>query len=91
MISFSKTPNQSGFSIVPKISFLETVCRGLKKSKTPWVATPTAELKANILGFAVNNIAIAPQPCVYSPVEFKSYFALSVATTITFFVGFNLR
>jgi hypothetical protein len=35
-------------------------------------------------GFAVMSIASAPAPCVYSPVEFKSYFAKSVVTTMAF-------
>ena len=35
------------------------------------------------------SIAIAPAPWVYSPVEFKSYLALSVATTIAFLVGLS--
>ena len=65
------------------------VCFGLKKSKTPAVAMPVSFENAIILGFAVISIAIAPAPWVYSPDEFKSYLALSVAITIAFFVGCN--
>ena len=33
------------------------------------------------LGLSLSNIAIAPPPCVISPLEPKSYFAMSETTT----------
>ena len=71
------------------MAIFSIVCLGLKKSKTPSVEIPVSFEKARILGFEEINRAIAPAPCVYSPVEFKSYLALSVAITIAFFEGFK--
>lgn len=45
-------------------------------------ATPTKGLIFNILGLCRIKMAIAPAPCVYSPVDSNSYFAISAATTI---------
>ena len=55
---------------------------GLKKSPSLLVATPHVSEKAMISGFSFINIATAPAPCVYSPVECSSYFAISDAITI---------
>ncbi|MNE15332.1 hypothetical protein D3C80_1082390 [compost metagenome] len=60
----------------------------MKKSKTPLVLVAQLFSKAIIRGFEVTSMARAPAPCVYSPVEFKSYFAKSVVTTIAFLRGF---
>ncbi|MCY1234761.1 hypothetical protein D9M72_473520 [compost metagenome] len=73
----------------PVISDFESVLYGLKKSKTPLLLVAQLFSKAIIFGLEVTSIAKAPAPCVYSPVEFKSYFAISVVTTIAFFSGFN--
>ena len=50
----------------------------------PLVETPQEPLKDIIEGSSHINIETDPAPCVYSPVEFNSYFAISDAITIAF-------
>ena len=63
------------------LDFLK-ILLGLKKSPIPFVETPHAPLKEIIDGSSQINIETDPAPCVYSPVELSSYFAISEAITI---------
>ena len=47
--------------------------------------------KAKMRGSLATNIATAPAPCVGSPPEFNPYFAISAATTKTFYLDVRLR
>ena len=69
-------------------SFLLKVLLGLKKSFSLFVAIPHALSIVSIEGFSVINKAMAPAPCVYSPVELSSYLDKSELTTIAFLPEF---
>ena len=71
--------SSSTFSTTVLVS---TSLLGLKKSCTGIVETPHISGMARRRGLCRMRIAPPPAPCVYSPEEPRSYFALSAKTTI---------
>ena len=60
---------------------------GLKKSPIPFVDTPQEPLNEMMDGSSQISMDTEPAPCVYSPVELSSYFAISDAITTAFLLS----